>query len=85
MLKHTRPHKVLNLVNSNSYFERMVQILLPDENTKFFLIEAGLLIALAKRICPQLFFEFGTYLGEQLLNIAANLPYASKLYTLDLD
>lgn len=79
-----RPHRLFNLVKTASYEDRMVKIVLPDQRAPI-LLDTAILLALAKLLQPRTYFEFGTYLGVQLLNIAANLPPESRLYTLDLD
>ena len=61
-----------------------MQVILPDQKTPM-LLETSVLVALVKIIKPKIFFEFGTYLGIQTLNIAANLPSSVKIYTLDFD
>src|ERR1700720_678918 len=80
----TRPHRLFNLVKTRSYEARMVQIVLPDQRAPI-LLDTAILLALAKLVQPRTYFEFGTYLGVQLINVAANLPQESRLYTLDLD
>jgi hypothetical protein len=62
----------------------MVRIVLPEEMTPM-LLETAVLLALAKLVQPRTFFEFGTLLGVETLNMAANLPLHSQIYTLDLD
>jgi len=62
----------------------MVKIVLPDQNAPI-LLETAILLALAKIVKPRTFFEFGTYLGVETLNIASNLDDSSHVYTLDLD
>jgi predicted O-methyltransferase YrrM len=79
-----RPHHLFNLVNEASYEERMVKIVLPDQHAPI-LLETAILLALARLVDPRKFFEFGTYLGVETLNMAANLSEASHVYTLDLD
>ncbi len=79
-----RPHKLFNLVQTPSYEARLVKIVLPDLRAPI-LLDTAILLALAKLVQPRTYFEFGTYLGVQLLNIAANLPAEARLYTLDLD
>jgi hypothetical protein len=79
-----RPHRLFNLVKTRSYEARMVQIVLPDQRAPI-LLDTAILLALAKLVQPRTYFEFGTYLGVQLINVAANLPQESRLYTLDLD
>jgi hypothetical protein len=79
-----RPHQLFNLVITPSYDARMVKIVLPDQRAPI-LLETAILLSLAKLVNPRRFFEFGTYLGVETLNMAANLPEDSHLYTLDLD
>jgi len=61
----------------------MVQVVLPDKETPVF-FDTAILLALAKLVRPRTIFEFGTYIGAQTLNLAANFPEA-HIYTLDLD
>jgi hypothetical protein len=79
-----RPHQLFNLVQVPSYEARIVKIVLPDQRAPI-LLETAVLLSLAKLVKPRKFFEFGTYLGVETLNMAANLPEHSHLYTLDLD
>jgi Methyltransferase domain len=79
-----RPHRVFNLVETSSYDARMVKMVLPDQRAPI-LLETAILLSLAKLVKPRKFFEFGTYLGVETMNMAANLPDSSHLYTLDLD
>jgi len=79
-----RPHHLFDLVQTPSYEARMVKIVLPDQRAPI-LLDTAILLALAKLVQPKTYFEFGTYLGVQLINVAANLPPESRLYTLDLD
>jgi hypothetical protein len=78
-----RPHRLFNLVSA-SHEARLVKIMLPDQSAPI-LLETAILLSLAKLVKPRKFFEFGTYLGVETLNVAANLPEHSHLYTLDLD
>jgi hypothetical protein len=82
-LHNVRPHKLFNLVRSSSYLDRTVQMVLPDQRTPV-LLDTAILLALAKLVRAGTIFEFGTYLGIQTLNLAANFPEA-RIYTLDLD
>ena len=84
MLYNIRPHQLFNLVKSASYEERMVRIVLPVEKSPI-LLDTAVLLALAKVVKPRTFFEFGTFLGIETMNIAANLAPEARLYTLDLD
>jgi hypothetical protein len=79
-----RPHQVFNLVVTSSYEARVVKIVLPDQRAPI-LLETAILLSLARLLKPRKFFEFGTYLGVETMNMAANLPEGSHLYTLDLD
>lgn len=83
-MHHIRPHRLFNMVESISYEQRMVRVVLPEQRTPL-LLETAVLLALTKLVCPRTFFEFGTFLGIETLNIAANLPPEARLYTLDLD
>jgi hypothetical protein len=62
----------------------MVKIVLPEQRTPV-MLDSAVLLALARLIRPRKYFEFGTYLGIETLNMAANLPEESHVYTLDLD
>jgi hypothetical protein len=79
-----RPHQLFNLVQTSSYEARLVKIVLPDQRAPI-LLETSVLLSLAKLVKPRKVFEFGTYLGVETLNMAANLSEQSHLYTLDLD
>ena len=79
-----RPHWLFNLVETSSYEARLVKIVLPDKRAPI-LLDTAVLLALAKLVQPKAYFEFGTYLGVQLLNIIANLEPSARAYTLDLD
>jgi len=79
-----RPHRLFNLVETPSYEERLVKIVLPDQRAPI-LLDTAVLLSLAKLVQPNAYFEFGTYLGVQLLNIIANLAPSARAYTLDLD
>jgi predicted O-methyltransferase YrrM len=78
-----RPHRLFNLVTTSSYEARLVKMVLPNQRTPM-LLDTAILLALAKLIEPRSYFEFGTFLGIQLLNLAANLPEC-RVYTMDLD
>ncbi len=82
-MHNIRPHKLFNLVKSSSYLDRIVQMVLPDQKTPV-LLDTAILLALAKLVRARTIFEFGTYLGIQTLNLAANFP-ETRIYTLDLD
>jgi predicted O-methyltransferase YrrM len=78
-----RPHELFNLIKTDSYTERVVKLVLPDQKTPV-TFDMVIKLALAKLIRPKTFFEFGTFLGVQIFNMAMNLPDC-KFYTLDLD
>jgi len=78
-----RPHKLFNLVKTDSYSQRVVKLVLPNQNTPV-TFDMVIKLALAKLIRPRTFFEFGTFLGVQTFNMAMNLPDC-EFYTLDLD
>lgn len=80
---HIRPHKLFNLIKTDSYTDRVVKLVLPDQNTPV-TFDMVIKLALAKLIRPRTFFEFGTFLGVQTFNMAINLPDC-EFYTLDLD
>jgi hypothetical protein len=79
-----RPHRLFNLVETPSYEARLMKIVLPDQRAPI-LLDTAVLLSLAKLVQPNAYFEFGTYLGVQLLNIIANLAPSARAYTLDLD
>jgi Methyltransferase domain len=83
-MRHIRPHRLFNLVQSATYEQRLVRLVLPDQRTPV-LLESAVLLALAKLVGPRTYFEFGTFLGVETLNMAANLPADARVYTLDLD
>lgn len=82
-MKHLRPHRLFNLVKTESYHARMAQIIMPDQDTPS-LLDTMILLSLAKLIQPRNFFEIGTFLGAQTLNMAANIKSAERIYTMDL-
>lgn len=58
-------------------------MVLPEQKTPI-LMDTSVLLALAMLVRPRTIFEFGTYMGFQTLNLAANFP-ETRIYTLDLD
>jgi hypothetical protein len=58
-------------------------MVLPDQKAPI-LLDTAILLALVKLVRARTIFEFGTYLGIQTLNLAANFP-ETRIYTLDLD
>jgi len=83
MIKGLRPHKVFTMITTPLH-RRIVKVVLPELHTPK-ILETAVLIALAKIVKARTFFEFGTYIGVQTLNIAMNLPPSAKIYTLDFD
>ena len=84
MLRHIRPHQLFNRVETAGYQQRLVSVVLPHDRTPM-LLETAVLLSLIKLIRPRRVFEFGTYLGIQTLNMAANLAPDAEILTLDLD
>ena len=80
-----RPHKLFKVVESKSCFARTISVVLPGLLHTPMLLETAILIALSKIVNAKTFFEFGTFVGVQTLNITHNLPESSNVYTLDLD
>jgi Methyltransferase domain len=78
-----RPHKLFNLVKTDRYADRVVSLVLPDQNTPV-TFDTVIKLALAKLVRPRTFFEFGTFLGVQTFNFATNFPDC-QFFTLDLD
>lgn len=83
-MEHIRPHQALGLFETKSFYERISNIVLPEKLTPN-VLETCILIALARSVEADVFFEFGTFRGVNTLNIAANLGKQAKVYTLDLD
>ena len=79
-MKHIRPHKVLGLVADD---ERMAHIFIHPEAPM--MLETALQISLLKYVKPAKYFEFGTYLGINALNMAMNMHERGGVITLDLD
>jgi len=84
MLTHIRPHQLFTRVETESYQERLVSVVLPHDRTPM-LLETAVLLSLIRLLRPRRVFEFGTYLGIQTLNMVANLETDAEVYTLDLD
>ncbi|MFO1487480.1 MAG: class I SAM-dependent methyltransferase [Verrucomicrobiota bacterium] len=82
-MKHLRPHRLFNLVKTPNHWARMAKIILPDQDTPS-MLDTAILLSLARLVQPRNFFEIGTFLGAQTLNMAANIPTAEKIYTMDL-
>ncbi|MBE9529587.1 MAG: class I SAM-dependent methyltransferase [Proteobacteria bacterium] len=84
MVKNIRPHKVFMLVETQTYPEREMKVILPNMYTAE-LLTTAIQVALNKIVKTESYFEFGTFLGIQTLNIAMNMPDSAQVYTLDLD
>ena len=84
MLEHIRPHQLFTRVDTPDYGQRLVSVVLPDARTPM-LLETAVLLALIRLLRPRRVFEFGSFLGIQTLNMAANLAPEARVYTLDLD
>lgn len=82
-MKHLRPHRLFNLHKTENHFARMAQIVMPDQDTPS-MLDTMILLTLAKLVQPRNFFEIGTFLGAQTLNMAVNLQSADRIYTMDL-
>ena len=83
-MKHIRPSRVFTKVNTKRDGEEIIKLVFPSVNTPK-LLHSAVLVSLARLVNAKTFFEFGTYLGIQTLNIAMNVPSLVKIYTLDLD
>lgn len=68
-MKHLRPHKVLDLVPE---YERITHIYVHPTRGPM-MLELVLQISLLKYVKPAKYFEFGTYLGINALNMAMNM------------
>ena len=84
MIIPLRPHQIFQLIKTQTGTERLVQLSLPTQRTPI-VLESMVLIALVKFFQPRVYFEIGTYLGYEILNIAVNTSDTTKLFTLDFD
>jgi hypothetical protein len=80
-MKHIRPHKILGIVADD---ERITHIYVHQTRGPM-LLELVLQISLLKYVKPAKYFEFGTYLGINALNMAMNMHEWEEVITLDLD
>jgi len=78
-----RPHKLFNLVKTETYSDRVVKLVLPDQYTPM-TFDLMIKLALARLLKPRTFFEIGTFLGVHTFDMAMNIPDC-HFYTLDLD
>jgi Methyltransferase domain len=83
-MQHIRPHQALHLFETPSYYDRLVNVVLPDQRSPM-LLESMILLALAKHVQPDVIFEFGTFLGITTFQLAVNMAAEGIIYTLDLD
>lgn len=79
-MKHLRPHQVPDKVEGK---DRLAAIYLIGHDSQTSMLERAILISLLKIIKPRKVFEFGTYMGETTLMLAANSE--ATVYSLDLD
>jgi predicted O-methyltransferase YrrM len=79
-MKHLRPHDVFDRVKRE---DRSSVICLPHVHSLTSMLERAILVSLLKLIKPCTVFEFGTYLGESTLMLAANSN--AKVYTIDIN
>ena len=79
-MNHLRPHQVFDRVERTDCLAR---ICLPRRYSLTSMLERAILSSLLKIIKPHTAFEFGTYLGETTLILAANTT--AKIYSIDLD
>lgn len=64
--------------------QRATLALIPKSNASISLLEFVAIVLLLKRVEARNVFEFGTYKGVSITQIALNLPAGSRIYTLDL-
>lgn len=63
---------------------RVTLELMPRSAASISLLECLCLVMLMKRARATIVFEFGTYKGVSITQLALNLPEAARIYTLDL-
>jgi hypothetical protein len=68
-----RPHKLFNLVKTETYGDRIVKLVLPDQQTPM-TFDLMIKLALARLLKPRTFFEIGTFLGVHTFDMAMNIP-----------
>lgn len=80
-----RPRLRERPVNSYINFEEEVRLISPEEiSGNVSLFELLCIVHLVGRSAPRRIFEFGTFNGRTVLNMAANSPKDTVLYTIDL-
>lgn len=75
-----RPNQVFAGVEET---ERLAVVCLPLRHSLTSMLERAILASLLKLVKPRNVFEFGTYLGESALILAANTD--ASIYSIDLD
>ena len=79
-MKNLRPHQIFDRVEED---DRLALICLPRRHSLTSMLERAVLVSLLKFVKPRIIFEFGTYLGESALILAANT--GAKVYSIDLN
>jgi hypothetical protein len=85
MVQHIRPHHLFEKIATETYLERVMRVVIPTGGPGPILLETAVLVALARLVGARSYFEIGTFLGVETLNVAMNLPEDAVVYTLDLD
>ncbi len=80
-LRGVSPEQLLPATNEG---ERAVLALYPKTHASLSVLESVCLILLLKKAKAGVVFEFGTYLGVSITQLALNLGPNSRVYTLDL-
>jgi hypothetical protein len=85
-MHHIRPYKIFTLIESPPP-ERVVNVTLPSRRGAggTSLLETMLMVAASQVVNARRFFEFGTFLGSNTLNMALNAPPDAEIFTLDMD
>lgn len=82
MMRHIRPHELFCRVKTDSYAERLMTIVMPDDQTPR-LLDTAVLVALCRLVQPHTIYEFGTGRGIQTINLTLAAPGVT-VYTVDL-
>jgi hypothetical protein len=85
-MRHIRPYKIFTLLEA-PVPERVVNVTLPSRRGTggTSLLETMLIIAATRIVEARRVFEIGTFIGNNTMNMALNLPADAKVFTLDLD
>ncbi len=75
-----RPNQVFGQVEET---DRLAAVCLPRRHSLTSMLERAILASLLKLVKPRSVFEFGTYLGESALILAANTN--ASIHSIDLD